>query len=70
MATLVTQAMTLNVRLFTCSPINSRRLMSRIIKISTMGSQTPLATCDRTRIRQSGALGIKIKPPPTTIRIV
>ena len=41
------QAMMLKRQLFTCSPIRSRRLISSKMKISTTGSQTPLATCEK-----------------------
>ena len=34
---------------------------------NTKGSHTPLATCDNSRIRNSGASGIKITAAPTTI---
>ena len=47
MTMLVTQAMMLKRQLFTWSPIRSRRLISSNMKISTTGSQTPLATCER-----------------------
>ena len=65
--TTVTQATTLNAGVFTCSPIKSRRLMSSNMKIRTTGSQTPLPTCERTRIFSSGARGIRMTAAPTTI---
>ena len=50
------QAITLKLSVLVCSPIKSRRLISSRMKISTTGSQMPLATCERTRIFNSGAL--------------
>ena len=39
------------------SPIRSRRLISRRMKISTTGSQTPFATCEKTRIFRAAPSG-------------
>ena len=57
MAMLMDHATMLNPSLFTYSPMSSLRLISRRMKISTTGSQTPLATCERSRILNSGAFG-------------
>ena len=58
----VAQAITLKVKVLVCSPIRSRRLIRRRIKISTTGSQTPLATCEKIRIFNRGALGNRMMP--------
>src|SRR6266404_4956968 len=57
MAMPVTQPTTLNVSVFTYSPIRSRRFTSSNMKITTTGSQKPLPTCEKIRIFHSGACG-------------
>ena len=46
----VIQAITLKVRVFTRSPMRSRRFTSKRMNTNTTGSQTPLPTCERMRI--------------------
>ena len=70
MMMLAAQATMLKAQVLMCSPIRSRRLISSKIKIRTTGSQTPLATCEKTRIFNSGALGIRMIPPPAMINPV
>src|SRR5258708_7854188 len=70
MAIAVVQATTLNVVVFTYSPIKSRRFTSSKMKITTTGSQKPLPTCEKIRIFHSGAWGNSKKPAPTTIKTV
>ena len=57
MTTVVVHAIPLNVFELTCSPINSRSLISLSMKMRTNGSSTPLITWDRYMISISGARG-------------
>jgi len=62
------QATTLKVRVFTMSPIKSRRFTNKRMKTRTTGSQTPFPTCERTRIYfGSGARGNQNDGSATTI---
>src|SRR5215469_14046142 len=70
MATAVIQATMLNDSVLVCSPIKSLRFTRSRIKITTIGSHTPLPTCEKMKIFHSGAFGSSTMPAPTTIKIV
>src|SRR5262249_32202310 len=67
MNTTVTQETKFTQREFTQLPIRSRLLISRIMKMRTSGSSTPLSTWDSRIMRTRGKCGIRIEPAPATM---
>jgi len=70
MITVVAQAMTLKVGLFTYSPISSFLLIRNSMKISTKGSTAPLTTCESTMIFTRGIPGMRITAAPAAMSAV
>ena len=67
--TTVTQAIALKAREFVYFPMRRFELTRRSMKIRMNGSRTPFATCERKRIRSSGALGSRTMTHAPTIRV-
>ena len=68
--TTVAQAIQLNNREFTCSPISSFLFTRMSMNTSTNGNSTPFSTCERTVILSRGKFGHKMTPAPRAIKAV